>query len=340
LIGSEQISNGAVYGTKIANDAVGSQHLANNAVSYATQIKDGIVGYAELTTGLQGSLGAPGPDSIGTTELKEPAVGSENLYNGAVYGAKIANDAVGSQHLANNAVSYAAQIKDGIVGYAELTAGLQGSLGVPGPDSIGTTELKEPAVGSENIYSQAVYGAKIKNNAVGSQQLANAGVISTKIANDAVGSQHLANNAVSYAAQIKDGIVGYAELTSGLQGSFVSNRASPYAGDDSEITVTGQTPGTIKIANVLKDAYVNPLGSIKIAAQLKADVGTYNMRVQLGTVHVIDWEGTETTYKVWTGSVGVGAESDGVLALRFMLVNSRAAGVSSNKLVDIITIQP
>lgn len=296
--------------------------------------------------------------------IRKFLIGSNQIENGAVYGAKIANDAVGSQHLANDAVSYASQIKDGIIGYAELTTGLQGSIGIgslPPANSIGTTQIKKPGVGSENIMNDAIgsqhiqndaigssamigagviLGYNLANNTIGSQQLANNSIISTKIANDAVGSQHLANNAVSYSAQIKDGIIGYAELTPGLQGSFVSGRAAPYAGDDSEITVTGQTPGTIKNATILKDAYVNPLGSIKLAAQLKADAGTYTMRVQLGTVHKITWEGTDTVYKVWTGSIGVGGESDGALALQFMLVNSRAAGVSTNKLVDIIAIQP
>jgi hypothetical protein len=183
--------------------------------------------------------------------------------------------------------------------------------------------------------------AQLENDAVGSQNVA-AGAIAyaDQIKNDVIGSQHLANNAVSYAAQIKDGIIGWAELTTGIQGSFSSGRAAPYAGDDSEVTVVGDTPGTIKTATVLKDAYVNPLGSIKLAAQLKTDVGTYTMRVQLGTVHKVTWEGTDTVYKVWTGSIGVGGESDGALALQFMLVNSRAAGVSSNKLVDIFIIQP
>jgi hypothetical protein len=100
------------------------------------------------------------------------------------------------------------------------------------------------------------------------------------------------------------------------------------------------TPGTIKTATVLKNAYVNPIGSLKIGAQLKTNVGTYTMRVQLGTVHKITWTGTNTTYKVWTGSIGLGALSDGAYTLQFMLVNSRVTGVSSNKLVDIIAIQP
>jgi hypothetical protein len=260
--------------------------------------------------------------------IRKFLIGSEQISNGAVYGTKIANDAIGSQHLANDAVSYAAQIKDGIIGYAELTSGLQGSLGVAGPDSIGTTQLKEPSVGSSQLYSPAV----------GSQNIYNGAVYGTKIANDAVGSQHLANNAVSYAAQIKDGIIGYAELTSGLQGSFRTGRTSPYAGDDSEITITGDTPGTIKTASILKNSYINPIGSILIAAQLKTDVGTYTMRVQLGTVHKVTLTGTDTIYRVFTGSIGVGAESDDVLVLNFMLVNSRAAGVSSNKLLDIYTI--
>lgn len=221
--------------------------------------------------------------------------------------AQLENDAVGSQHLANNAVSYPAQIKDGIIGYAELTTGLQGSLGVPGPDSIGTTELKEPSVGSSQLYEPAV------------------------------GSQNIYDGAV-YGPKIASNAVGYGKLTTGLQGSLIISRLSPYAGDDSEMSITGQTPGTIKTATVLKNSYVNPVVSLRVAAQLKADVGTYAMRVQLGTDHVLEFTGTDTVYQIHVGSVDVSGEPDSALALQFMLVNSRVAGVSSNKLVDIYTV--
>ena len=118
---------------------------------------------------------------IGSAQLENDAVGSQNVAAGAIaYGDQIKNDVIGSQHLANDAVSYATQIKDGIIGYAELTSGLQGSLGVPGPDSVGTTQLKEPSVGSSQLYSPAV----------GSQNIYNGAVYGTKIANNAVGSQH------------------------------------------------------------------------------------------------------------------------------------------------------
>ena len=80
----EDVGTQVIGSLNIMNDAVGSQHLANNAVSYGAQIKDNILGYGELTTGLQGSLGALGPNSVGTTELKEPAVDFEQLYYDSV----------------------------------------------------------------------------------------------------------------------------------------------------------------------------------------------------------------------------------------------------------------
>ncbi|GAI01575.1 unnamed protein product, partial [marine sediment metagenome] len=111
-----------------------------------------------------------------------------------------------------------------------------------------------------------------------------------------------------------------------------------YAGDVSEVSITGTTPGTVKTASILKNAYCAPIGSIKIAAQLKASAGTYEMQILLGTVHVVSFTGTETAYKIHTGSFGVGGEADGVLDLEFTIKNSQVAGVTSNKLVDIITV--
>lgn len=173
------------------------------------------VGFTELTAGLQGSLGVV-PDTIGTTQLKEPGVGSQNIYNGAVYGTKIANDAVGSQHIQGTAISYENQVKINILGYGRLTAGLQGSLGGM-PDTIGTTQLKEPGVGSENIYSNAIYAAKIAANAVGYGKLTTGlqgslggmpdTIGTTQIKKPGVGSENVADNAIYRNAQLGDNVI-------------------------------------------------------------------------------------------------------------------------------------
>jgi hypothetical protein len=113
----EDVGTQVIGSLNIMNDAVGSQHLANNAVSYATQIKDGIIGYAELTTGLQGSLGGvPGPDSIGTTQLKEPSVGSSQLYDYSVGSQKIRFDNIGT--ISNRLGSFYSPTGDPIMGLA------------------------------------------------------------------------------------------------------------------------------------------------------------------------------------------------------------------------------
>jgi hypothetical protein len=49
------------------------------------------------------------------------------------------------------------------------------------PDSIGTTQLKEPAVGSANIYDEAVYEDKIKNYSVSHWKIRDLAVDQTKL---------------------------------------------------------------------------------------------------------------------------------------------------------------
>jgi len=158
---------GRVEQAEIGTHIIGSQHLANNAVSYAAQIKDGIIGYAELTTGLQGSLGgaAPGPNTIGTTQLKEPSVGSSQLYKPAVGSANIYANAVYADKIAEEAV----------------TSGKIGPL----------------AVDNSKIADGAVYGDKIADEAVTSGKIGPLAVDNPKIADEAVDDKKIADNAVT-----------------------------------------------------------------------------------------------------------------------------------------------
>jgi hypothetical protein len=119
------------------------------------------VGYTELTTGLQGSLGALGADSVGTTILKEPGVGSQNIYADAVYGAKIADDAIGSEHIENDAIGSSAMIGAGVIrGYNIAN------------DAIGSEHIENDAIGSSAMIGAGVIrGYNIAAGAIGSQQL-------------------------------------------------------------------------------------------------------------------------------------------------------------------------
>lgn len=315
-----------VGSAQIEDDAIGSWHIADNAVVSAA-IKDGAVGSAKL--GADSVYGDKVADAgIGTVKLaadsvygdkiSDAGVGSAKLSADSVYGDKIADDGIGSSILiADNVIGHD-QMLDSAIGYTELTTGLQGSFGVPNANSVGTTELKEPAVGSSQIYDDAIGSQHIDDDAIGS---------SIMIADNVIGNEHM-----------RDAAIGYTELTAGLQGSFVGVKEYPYMGDDSEVTVTGTTPGTIKTATILKDSYALDLGSIKIAAELKASHGSYDMEVLLGTEHKLSFTGTETAYKIHTGSIGLGGESDGALPLQFTLKNSGTGSVSYNKLVDIIAV--
>jgi hypothetical protein len=320
--GSAEIEADAIYSYHIGNDQIGSEHLANNAVSYAAQIKDNIIGYAELTTGLQGSLAAgsvPAANSIGTTQLKDPSVDLAELYDNAVgSSSKIGADVIMGYHIVD--------------------------------DAIGSEHLEANAVGSSNqVGDNVIHDEHIADDAIGSSaDIAADVVMGYHIVDDAIGSEHLEANAVGSSAQVGDntighdqlidGAVGYTELTTGLQGSLGGRKERPYAGDYSEVNILGTTPGTVKTAAILKNAYALPLGSIKIAAQLKCTAGTYDMEVLLGTVHKLSFTGTLTTYKTHIGSFGVSGEADGVLDLTFTIKNSQGTAHTYNKLVDIIAV--
>lgn len=308
-IGSSELAPGAVaYGTQLVNDVIGSQHVANNAISYPAQIKDGIIGYSEITTGLQGSL-ASAPDSVGTTQLKEPAVGSENIYNGAVYGTKIADNAVGfsklttgvqgslggmpdsigttelmepavgSQNIYTGAV-YGVKIADNAVGYSKLSAGLQGSLGGM-PDTIGTTQLKEPGVGSENLYTGAVYGPKIADHTIGSHNLIVGSVI--------IQSEDQLGNAVINEDKIQTG------------GVKVFNLGYPYDFGTIDVTATGAyreyaLRGTGSALTFIEPPTVvlTPIGTIGAYLDHTPDIGSFMAKLESA--------GTETVHYIAIGA--------------------------------------
>jgi hypothetical protein len=178
------------------------------------------------------------PDDIGTR-----AVGSQHLANDAVGSSRmiadsviltghISNDAIGSsKQVADNVIGHD-QMMDAAIGYSELTTGLRGSLGgAAGADSIGTTELKEPAVNTDQLY----------DNAVGSSSKIGADVImGYHIVDDAIGSEHLEANAVGSSNQVGDNVIGgdqiinnsigYGELSTGLQGTYMPKSGGTFVG--------------------------------------------------------------------------------------------------------------
>jgi hypothetical protein len=116
-VGTKQLRNGAVTGSKLHANAVTSGTVKDHTLG-ANDLRNGAVGANQLANG-----------AVGARQLANGAVGTQQIINGGIGAADLANGAVGAQQLATGAVGTAqladhaatsAKIADGAVGAQQL----------------------------------------------------------------------------------------------------------------------------------------------------------------------------------------------------------------------------
>ncbi len=136
-IGSEQIADGSVSASDLANGAVGAMQLADASVTTA-KVAAGAIGTPQLAAG-----------SVTTAQLADGQVTTPKLAANAVTGAKILDGTIESADLAAASVT-SGKIANGAVGTAQLAAG-----------SVGSTQLADGSVTASKIANGALTGAMI-----------------------------------------------------------------------------------------------------------------------------------------------------------------------------------
>ena len=121
---------------------------------------------------------------IGTKQIKDNAITSPKIRNGAVKNIDLARNSIVTAKIVAGAVT-GLQIKDASVGNADL-----------GNDSVSGAKIRAGAVGNSDLANDAVTSAKIRAGAVGNSDLAD----------NAIGSSKIADGSI-VAADIKDGEV-------------------------------------------------------------------------------------------------------------------------------------
>jgi hypothetical protein len=121
---------------------------------------------------------------IGTKQIRDNAITSNKIRNGAVKNIDLARNSVVTAKIVASAVT-GLQIKDASVGNADL-----------GNDSVTTTRIRGGAVGNSDLANDAVTTSKLHAAAVGNSDIADGAVTGAKIADSSI-----------TAADIKDGEV-------------------------------------------------------------------------------------------------------------------------------------
>lgn len=257
------ITNDAVNGDKIADDAIGSEHIADNAVLTAAISNDAVNGDKIAD------------DSIGSEHIADNAVLTAAISNDAVNGDKIADDSIGSEHIADNAVLTAAISNDAVNGDKIAD------------DSIGSEHIADNAVLTAAISNDAINGDKIADDAIASEHIADNAVLTAAISNDAVngdkiaddsiGSEHIADNAVLTAA-ISNSNVTLAKIqnigASTVLGNAGAGDAAPSAlSIDTDLSSVSSSDDTLASAKAIK-SYVDTQVASGYDLDFSGDSGT------------------------------------------------------------------
>jgi hypothetical protein len=121
---------------------------------------------------------------IGTKQIRDNAVTSSKIRNGAVKNIDLARNSVVTAKIVASAVT-GLQIKDGGVGGPDLAN-----------DSVTSNKVRDGAVGTGDLANGAVTGPKLRAGAIGTSSIADGSIGSSKIADGSI-----------VAADIKDGEV-------------------------------------------------------------------------------------------------------------------------------------
>jgi hypothetical protein len=141
-----------------------------------------VIALLALFVGLSGTAYAAA--TIGTSDLKNQAVTTPKLADGAVTAKKISTQAVGPAKIALGAIR-TAKIFDAAVTTAKLADG-----------SVNTAKLADNSVTTSKIADGNVLNADLGNNSVTSGKIADGNVINADLGNNAVTSGKIADGQV------------------------------------------------------------------------------------------------------------------------------------------------
>ena len=241
---------------------------------------------------------------IGTKQIKDNAITSPKIRNGAVKNIDLARNSVVTAKIVASAVT-GLQIKDASVGNADL-----------GNDSVSGAKIRGGAVGNSDLANDAVTSSKIRAAAVGNSDIADNAIGSSKIADGSIVAADIKDGEVvkgnarmlATAVTLPDGAGPTALLSAPGLGAL---RASCTAGlTRTQWQNTGTTP--VAVVNQVVFAGATPVAVVNQASVAGGGVADQPANTGAGGVESVMWQASiddssgdhVATLQVTTGSSG------------------------------------
>ena len=311
IITRGQIAGGAITGSKLARDSVGTAALQNGSVG-SLQIRLAAIETAHIQLA-----------AITKALIAEAAIGTAQIENAAVTSAKIADAAIGTAQI-GQAVIDTANIKDGAIKTAKIEDGSIVSAHI-GNGEILTANIHDGAITNAKIGTAAVETANIKDAAVETAKIKDAAITNAKVAGTAIGTANIQDAAI-VTAKILDGNITRAKIA---DLAVDSAKIDDLAVTTAKIAAAAIT--SAKIANAAVDTAQIALGAITTALIAQGAVGT----AQIADASITDAKVVSLNADVITS---------GTLATERLIIrgangliyeiNAEASGLSAQELTD------
>ncbi len=189
--------------------------------------------------------------SLGGASYAAVTIGTGQIRNGAVTGAKLSKGSVSGTKLRNGAVTNA-KIGRGAIGASKFARG-----------AVGAAALAGRAVGSSAIAPGAVGATALANGNVGTAKLADRAVTSTRLGDGSVTSGQLLDGAVTN-SKLGSGSVTSSKLGSASVGtnSLADSAVTTGKLADTAVTTAKIADGSVSTARLAPGAAVSGVGSV------------------------------------------------------------------------------
>ena len=270
----------AVDGTKVADNAIDSEHYTDGSIDLAhlaadcvdgTKIADNAIDSEHYT---DGSIDAAhmAVNSIDSDQYVDGSIDLAHLAADSVDGTKIADDAIDSEHYT-----------DGSIDAAHLSA-----------NSIDSASYVDGSIDLAHLSADCVDGTKIADNAIDSEHYTDGSIDNAHIADDAIDSEHYAAASID-AEHLAVGIGGALSLDASpdtdhtANGPQTNTLASGYSSTIMDLVYLGSSSKWLEADSDATGTSINLLG---IALEAKTDTQAMNVALSGSFVRDDSWNWT------------------------------------------------